>query len=734
YNKWTEVVMANLKNILCTYLSHRHIDLMPPDVVDRFEDYKKNVSFIGHMSDWNKLYYGQPIKILDDTVIKSAEDWEKFYDSCQSAFQQMYEGKNHSVGIGKNYNPATIGFIDRWFGPSANKTFTYAKASDDTKDAFTALANFLETHKSDFKPRFTTQLASVFSDITYEDFCKDVKDGKYNTNIPLRKKIETVIDHIRAYGPKQNSDPDNIDNALWPRNVGYVVNNVAGINVCEPDPVLLPILYDPDPAVPPPPHSLDLDPDKWYEIKDKTDHIDWFKTDYIKIFDEILTNSVIREKFLEKAGDPIASALRNAIADTDYENKESDDYVPPELLDSKNWRQKIKKWKDDTYENHFRRFVEPSRGTRVYFSPHSQNIMKGFDKAGIKPTDGLDGILNKKGDAKLQNIVQSDPNTRKHFDWFTKKLEELKKETPDDFEGALRDGRHLQKLVINLIIKASKENKLNEAMTALEVLSVAKYGLMSSRTFNSIYEATKNLKIFSDPKLSWNKGVVQNVSNVVDQMIALMIRGSARVGMGVRNFVSHRRTKIGNIISKYDNLNDAYKEWDKEDRKRHGDIAASNAAHDVPNILAQLNNPARSISAGSIYETQVQINPANIKTIRAALDAAIEAGHPHVVIPGIAMPIDTPKLKNDVELFEDVNSRSELETNWREKNPDIIHDLVAYWDMLETFGKTHKFRLGSMKVKRNEMLENFDLKKKTSRAQTEAWQYINNYGGLSYSP
>ena len=147
-----------------------------------------------------------------------------------------------------------------------------------------------------------------------------------------------------------------------------------------------------------------------------------------------------------------------------------------------------------------------------------------------------------------------------------------------------------------------------------------------------------------------------------------------------------------------------------------------------------MNNPARSISAGSIYETQVQINPANIKTIRAALDAAIEAGHPHVVIPGIAMPIDTPKLKNDVELFEDVNSRSELETNWREKNPDIIHDLVAYWDMLETFGKTHKFRLGSMKVKRNEMLENFDLKKKTSRAQTEAWQYINNYGGLSYSP
>ena len=78
--------------------------------------------------------------------------------------------------------------------------------------------------------------------------------------------------------------------------------------------------------------------------------------------------------------------------------------------------------------------------------------MKGFDKAGIKPTDGLEGILSKKDDPKLQNAVNADPNTRKHFKWFTDKLAELKTETSDDFEGALKDGLHLRNLVINIII------------------------------------------------------------------------------------------------------------------------------------------------------------------------------------------------------------------------------------------------------------------------------------------
>ena len=731
--------MADLKNVLFTYLAHRHIDLMAPDVADRFDDYKKNGSFIGHMNDWNKLYYGHPIKLLYDPVtpanstISDPDDWTKVYDSCQKALQKMYENKNHSVGIGSDYNPATKGFIDKWFGPNPNKTFTYTQATPSTDAIFKNLAHFLKNNPQ-LSSRFTNNLSSVFnSDMKYDKFCDKLAKGDYNKDPDFKDKVQSVIQYIKDYGPQPGYD-EHPDIRLWPINCGYTISHASGVAISAPE--LQPILYDSTTPAPAGITRLNNDPDRWYEIPEKDMHINWFKRDYAKFFDEILTNSVIRAKFLEKVDDPIASALQSAIADTDYENKDSDDFVAPKPIDSKNWLEKLKKWKDDTYENHLRRFTNPSRGTRIFFSPHSQNIMKGFDKAGIKPTDGLEGILTKKDDEKIQNAIAVDPNTKKHFDWFTKKLAELKKETPDDFKGALRDGTHLQKLVINIIIKASKENKLNEAMTALEVLSVAKYGLASSRTFDKIYESTKDLKIFSDEALSWNKANkgVEMVSKALDNLIKTTVRTGAFVAMVGRNFVSHRRTKIDKFIGKYKNLNNYYKEWHEEDEKRHNDLIDSNNVHGVGMLLGALDNPARVPSATTRYKTAIQINSDNIGddntpgTIKYELK---NAGATLVNINGTTVQVDY--LQNDVDLFDDLTSRQEQDTKWREKNPDIVHDLVAYWNMLETTTKTHTFKLGSMKVIRDNLLENFHLKNKTSQAQQDAWNYINNSGALSYT-
>ncbi|MBO4626211.1 MAG: hypothetical protein J5679_02990 [Alphaproteobacteria bacterium] len=688
--------MADLKNTLFTYFAHRHIDLMPTDVRDRFEDYKKNGSFIGHMKKWDELYYGKPIQLLDTTITDPA-DWEKFYDAAQDTFQKMYENKDHPVGIGSDYNPATRAFIDRWFSTNPNSTFTTSKATHTAELVFDNLATWLQANKAKLFIPFKQHMSDVFPDNrSFDKFVKDLRDKEFNTNDEFRSKLQSVIQYIDYY---QN----NRDKTYLPD--------------IKPKFDFRPI--DPN------------DPTTWYHIPDKGTHIKWFQTDYVKIFDEILTNSVIRTKFLEMAKSPIKEALETAIADTDYENTEVDDYVAPKLTDSKNWIQKFKKWKNDTYENHFRRFTEVSRGTRLFFSPHSQNIIKGFDKAGIKPTDGLDGILSKKDDPKLQNAISVDPNTRKHFDWTMKTLETLKKETLDDFEGALRDGRHLQKLVINIIIKASRDKKRDEAMTALEVLSVAKYGLMSSRTFDKLSEATKDLTLFSSKDQSWNKNeAVQMFTNAIDKTARLAVRGVALIGTGVRNFVSHRRTKIGRFIGKYDNLNDEYKNWTAEDTKRHNDLRNSNVAHDVAGTLANLDNPGRTDAK---YQTHVRINAGNIDQIKAELKVATDNGDPTVTLSAaLGGTIENvTALQNDIDLYDDAASRQKQDNEWRDNNPDIIHDLVAYWDMLETFGKTHTFRLGSMKVKRDAMLKNFDLKKKQSEAQQQAWNFINNsYGAL----
>ena len=49
------------------------------------------------------------------------------------------------------------------------------------------------------------------------------------------------------------------------------------------------------------------------------------------------------------------------------------------------------------------------------------------------------------------------------------------------FAGALNNSTHMKALIRELIIKAVRENKIDEAKTAMEVLSVIKYGYTTSK-------------------------------------------------------------------------------------------------------------------------------------------------------------------------------------------------------------------------------------------------------------
>ena len=69
----------------------------------------------------------------------------------------------------------------------------------------------------------------------------------------------------------------------------------------------------------------------------------------------------------------------------------------------------------------------------------------------------------------------------------------------------------MKALIRELIIKAVRENKIDEAKTAMEVLSVIKYGYTTSKIMDAIRK--EPLSIFSDKGLSWNKMMVVRVCN-----------------------------------------------------------------------------------------------------------------------------------------------------------------------------------------------------------------------------
>ena len=704
--------MADLKNLVHDYLAQRHFDLMPADVKDRFDQYDKLGSFTGHMKTWSEKYVGSPLNGLE-TTITDANDWEELYDSCQKAFQGMDAAKTNSTGYGSPYNNPTKDFINEWFGDDDSKVFTDSKPTPHVKTVFKDLGKFLKDNRSVLKSRFENKLPSVFNEnMKYDTFCKKLEDGDFDKDKDgFRDKIESVVNYITNYGPQRGSEVPP-DDEYWPSGtpVGY---DMAGPPGPGGGPTVL-LTSAELTALYTPPFDKD-DPKKWYEIPDKAKRIGWFKTNaYKKIFDKLLTSSTIRTKFLEKTGynSVIKDALESAIADTDYENKESDDYVPPDPVDVKNFPQKVKKWKNDTYENHFRRFFDHNRGARVFYSPFSQNIMKGLDKAGVKPTEGLDGIINKKDDPKLRGVVDSDRVTKKHFDWFVKTMGTIKEQIPDAYEGALRNGHQLRQVAMYIITIAAKEGEAAKAKTALEVLSVAKYGLTMSRTYESLKEATKDMKIFSDDQLSWNKNEgLKFVTGAIDKTLGLAIRGAGLAATTIHNFIQHRRTKIGNNIGKYKHLKGEYEQWAKNDADKRANLVTENAKRNVTLKLTTL-------AAGSGLSGRVIANDADLELAKTDLG---------LMPPGPAHD----DLEKDIKLYEDASKRHKLETDpdeWRKDNPDTIHDLIAYWDMLESYGKTHSFALGSMKVKRENFLENW--KKKTSEAQITADDYIKNFGSL----
>lgn len=747
--------MADLNNVLHTYLAQRHFDLMPADVRERFENYAKGGFFIGHMKQWREKYLNDDLTsktlIMLDAAILDAnggistsadQDWEKLYDACQEAFQGMDDSKVNSVGYGSPYNNPTKAFIAEWFGDDT-KVFTSSKAKSEADQLFKDLGQFLENHKGDLKPRFITNLQYVFNDMKYEEFCQKLKGGKFNNDTTFRDKLESVIQYITTYGPRPGSVYPEPDDAYWPTNLGYKSAN--GV-VTSLDDNVLKGLHN-DPAVT---HKIDKDnPKSWYDIPNKSEHIKWFKEAYVNIFDKLLTNTTIRNKFLEKA-DPhssIRKALEAAISDTDYENKESDDFVPPEPLDEKNWRQKIKKWKNDTYENHFRRFFEHHRGARKFFSPHSQNIMKAFDKVGIKPTDGLDGILAKKDDKKLLNVVYEDQTTKRHFEWFAKTMAAIKEKIPDAFEGALRNGHQLRQVAMYVIAAAEKENEVDKAKTALEILSVAKYGLTTSRTMDKLDEAVKNMKLLNADGYSWMKHeYTKTIANAANSVLGFGIRAAGRLGAGAYNFIQHRRTKIRNDISKgkdkdhpYHMLYDAYKNWETKDTATRTAQENTNTARNLAGIINEFNNDRRGpdfypTGPNGIkieFKTNYPLNKDTIAVTKEMLEQW-KAGTQPVPVPmnpATGNPATPDDLESDIKAFEGFNKlRTDDDEIWRTNHPDTLSNLVAYWNMLESYGKTHSFRLGSMKTKRKAFLENWVNKQ--SEAQNTANLFISEFGSL----
>ena len=698
----------SLENKLFDYLAQLHFDLMSPEVRARFDEYAKNKDFQGHMKEWNNRYVGgmlpdfvnPGVGVTNEHQLTAAE-WDKLYLAFQKTLQRMNKEKDPKVGFDGGYDKKTKDFIAKWFG--SDKLFDQDKAiaavEDKLTDAADSLLSFLTTNRGKLETIFKTQgvVSKDSNEFTYDKLLNGLATKKYNTDDSFRSNLSNVISYIEGYGPNGGAPA-----GYWPAGLGMspAIDFGAPLPPDFNDWFVAPTVYTP-PLV----------------GNRKND----FKTKYSDIFSELLDpkNSKILDKFLEKAEPIIGDQIKAAIAQTDYTNKDSKDYVPEKYPDSKNWKQRFEDWKNDTYENHLRRFTNPSRGTRLYFSPWSQNIIKAFDKAKLKPTDGLEGILSKKDDV-LKNL-KSTPTATSHFKWFTETIENLKTAGMNKaVEGALRNGKQMRDLVSAVIAEAVEQNKIDEAKTALEVLSVAKYGLSCSRTLGALREATKDMSILSDKDLSWNKNEgIRFVTGAMDKTAGLAIRGLGLAATGIHNFIQHRRTKIGDDLRKNKVLSSAHKHWNEEDAHATATKKQTKATDDLAKLAAGHGDSGHVIDAATIAAETAALGGMPASPAKDALQKDVDLYNKSVMDNHNAA----------IELAN-IGARQAARAAAPEKDP--FRELIAYWDMLESVGKTHAFTLGSMKLKRDAMFKDetrtiAGASVKQSRAKHIADEYLRNY-------
>ena len=500
----------DMKDFLLKWYKQRHFDLMPAGVRAQYDVYRENNDFTGNMKHWNKELLDEDGNLNPLPSLTEPDDLKKLYDMFQDVLLDMDDNRKDF-----KYEDVSNDFVNKWVS-GAEPLFGKVEATPEAESDIEKLRQVLENQPTDIKsflekPDVGLLPAATYGDkkIDFDDFVKGVRDKKYNTDKDFRAVLKNIIGTLASY-ERFNELPRNDDGSSV---FNFDFRHTEKLN-------------------------------DWFQSANYDK--DRFERAYPEMLDALLRSEKLRNRFANYGTKhTITDQLAKAIEETDYENKDSKDFVPEKVKDKKNLAQRIEDWKEDTYQNYLRKFVS-ARGSRIYFTPYSYEIIKAIDKEKIKPTEGIDGILAKR-DAIEKRIVSKSSNAKGHFTWFADTMAKIKEKMPKAYGNALRNGAQLRAVVSEVIRDAVKNNKIGEAKTALEILSVCKYGFMDSKAMENLNEYFKENKegIFGNKDLSWNKNEgVKVVTGALDKTIRFGIKAAVQSVASINHLIQKSRTKF----------------------------------------------------------------------------------------------------------------------------------------------------------------------------------------------
>ena len=586
--------MANVKmgDFLLQYYMQRRFNTMPATVRAQFDAYAKSDDFRGNMKDWKKKLMhadaggtwhentmpdsAPPPPHPDDltgNMTMTDDEWEKLFKAFQNAFRKMSANADSFKD-----NAKATSFLKEHFGDPNTHLFANAVADPVTAEPLIqgAFKRFLEQNKNSLEI-YCKQWGLVDDKFSFSDLMSGIKSRKYNTDPAFQDKVKTIAQYINFYG-NQSDFRESLGMAPGER-IPDFSNVEKGFD------------------------SGNITPNK----------LDYFKRNYKDLLNTLAGESKVYDVFKEYDSGKISKHLDAANGKVDYANKDSKDYVPPKRADELTAWQQLKENVSDTWSDYMDKYIK-LRGDRLYFSHSAKLIVKALTGAKFKPTDGLGKLLDSAGDIK-KNLMYKSPRAVDHFEWMTKTLGELKDTMPKAFAGALKNGGQMRALVSELIINAVRENKIDEAKTMMEVLSVVKYGYTTSKIMDTLRADKELFTIFSDGNLSWNKNEgVKFVTNTMDKSIrfAFLAVGYAITIGG--NAIRLNGSKFNGKTGRMKNAHDAWVEKNEAARARA--VAHRNTENAI--------DKTKKASFESILSTldAAGINAGNIDSKRTDLETA----------------------------------------------------------------------------------------------------------------
>ena len=745
--------MANMNEFLLQYYMQRRFNTMPPEVRAQFNVYLASDDFRGNMKDWKSKLMHQDANgkwvendlpdpndatgnfFLDD------KEWTKFFNAFQDAFREMSASKDSFKD-----NAKATSFLNEYFGDPATHLFANAVANPTAESLINGdFKQFLTDHRNGLEI-YLKQWGLVDSDFSYSDLLNGISSKKYNTAPDFQKKLKTVAQYITFYVQQ----PD------FQQALGLQGRQLPNFTDIENG-------FD----------TSTVNPNK----------LDYFKRNYKSLLNTLVTDSKVYDVFKLYDHGKISKHLEASVGKVDYANADSKDYVPPKRSDELTPWQHLKDNVKDTWTDYMDKYIK-LRGDRLYFSNSAQLIFKALTGAKFKPTDGLDKLLSSAGDIK-KNLMYKSPRAVDHFDWMNKTLGELKNTMPKAFAGALKTGRQMKAIVSELVIKAVRENKMDEAKTAMEVLSVVKYGYTTSKIMDAL--GNEKLSIFSDGGLSWNKNqAVQFVTNAMDKSIkaafmgvgylitmggnAIRLNGSKFNGKtgrikGARDTwiadnnaqrAAAQQQKTANETQKTDLENNLTAMRNRGLTEQALDASIGQYRQDISALNQNLDNQVRNLEqwlaanqthpdANAVANYLVQLQAGSNPAAPTVTDPAVQARVQNISQSRRDITAKTKQMDRKIKkrqefenatqsiqmLNDQITKQNDVLNNWDDNHKDKYRELMAYWDMLETgrdshTGKMYSWMPGSAKDKQ----KNFNKKNPTTNlsiADQIILDNLNNY-------